>query len=404
MNRIFKYILCLFAALSFAACSGTVDPEQNGGDNNGDIPGGDINPGGDNTDKPAPGPEDVPEGVLRIFADKTKISADGSEEVTFTVMFGSEDVSNAKTLQLIRTFDGDEKYMAYGANKFSTTTAGTYKFRAKYYYGGNHLTDNEIEIVAEQFFSGEEKNYKSRYLGILFTSTGCTSCALSAKALKELQAEMPGEISVIAFHNHFQGTDPMTVPESAEFNAALGGFQGLPAFFWNMRKSSYFGGSATSSQFAESLAKEKTEYQAYSGVAVNTSYDKSSARLDVEIGITSNIPATFRYIVILVEDAIPAVGDHAQQSNSNLGDYKHDNAVRKVLTGTAGDKLNDNLPLNVGVEAKASKSVTLDAGWNVENMRVIVAAMTSDDGGYNGTVNNVNECKVGENGPYLYAD
>jgi hypothetical protein len=43
----------------------------------------------------------VPEGVLRIFADKTEISADGNDEVTFTVMFGSEDVSNAKTLQLI---------------------------------------------------------------------------------------------------------------------------------------------------------------------------------------------------------------------------------------------------------------------------------------------------------------
>ncbi len=379
MSRTFRNILCAVAALAFAACSGNIDVEK-------------------------PNPDEVPEGTLRIFADKTTIDADGNDQVTFTVMFGSEDVSNAKTLQIIRTFNGEEKYMAYGANKFSTTAAGTYKFKAKYFYGGNHVSDNEIEVVAEQFFSGDEKNYKRRYMGILFTSVGCTSCPSAAKALKDLQAKMPGEISVVAFHNHFQMSDPMTIPETAEFNAALGGFQGLPAFFWNMRKSSYSGGAANSSIFAESLEKEKAEYQTYSGVAINTSYDAASAKLDVEVGITSNVPAVFRYLVILVEDAIPAVGDHAQQSNSDLGDYKHDNAVRKVLTGTVGDKLNDNLPLNVGVEVKASKSVTLDAGWNAENMRVIVAAMTSDNGGHDWTVNNVNECKVGESVPYLYAE
>ena len=379
MSKIFRNILFAVSALAFAACSGNVDIEN-------------------------PGIDEVPEGTLRIFADKTTIDADGNDEVTFTVMFGKEEVSNSKTCRLIRTFNGDEKYMAYEANKFSTTAAGTYKFKAEYFYGGKHVSDNEVEIVANKFFTGEEKNYKRRYMGILFTSTGCTSCPLSAKALKELQEDMPGEISAVAFHNHFSGTDPMTVPETVEFNAALGGFQGLPAFFWNMRKSSYFGGAANSSAFAASLEKEKTEYQTYSGVAINTSYDKASAKLDIEVGVTSNLPAVFRYIVILVEDAIPAVGDHAQQSQTDLGDYKHDNAVRQVLTSTVGDRLNDNLPLNVGVEVKASKSVILDPSWNAENMRVVVAATTSEDSGKTWTVNNVNECKVGESVPYLYAE
>ncbi len=382
MTRIFRDILCAFAALSFAACSGTVDPGQDGDQGIGD----------------------VPEGVLRIFADKTAVSADGNEEVTFTVMFGSEDVSNAKTLQLIRIFDGNEKYMSYGVNKFSTTTAGTYTFKAKYYYGGNHVSDNEVEIVAEQFFTGEEKNYRRRYFGTLFTSTGCTSCPLSSKGLKELQEARPGEVSIAAFHMDFSMTDPMTVPETAEFSAALGGFQGLPAFFWNMRKSSYFGGSSTGLQFAESLKKEMTEYSTFSGVAVNTVLDKSGSKLDIEVGVTSNNPSVFRYLVILVEDAIPAVGEYEQQSNSRLDNYTHNNVVREVLTGVYGDKLNDNLPLEVGVEARAVKSVTLAKGWNAANMRVIAAAMTSEDGGYNWTVNNVSECKAGESVSYSYAE
>ena len=373
-----RYILSAISFIVLAACSGTVDPDS-----------------GTETKDPM---KDVPEGVLRIFADKTEISADGNDEVTFTVMFGSEDVSNAKTLQLIRNFNGDEKYMAYGANKFSTVTAGTYTFSAKYYYAGNNYTDNSVTVEAKPFFNGEEKNYKRQYLGTLFTSTGCNSCPLAAKGLKQLQADHPGEIILAAFHADMVVPDPMTIAETYEFQTALGGFQGLPAFFWNMREESYTGGSA----FSESFAEEKDAYDTYSGVAVETTYDEGSSKLDVNIGITSNVPSVFRYMVILVEDDIPAKGEYEQ--NGQNENYVHYNVVRKVLTNVTGEKINDNLPLTVGVEVKASKSVTLSKDWKPENMRVIVAAMTSEDGGYNWTVNNVNECKVGGSVSYLYEE
>ena len=376
--KLARYILSAISFIALAACSGTVDPDS-----------------GTETKDPM---KDVPEGVLRIFADKTEISADGNDEVTFTVMFGSEDVSNAKTLQLIRNFNGDEKYMAYGANKFSTVTAGTYTFSAKYYYAGNNYTDNSVTVKAKPFFNGEEKNYKRQYLGTLFTSTGCNSCPLAAKGLKQLQADNPGEIILAAFHADMVVPDPMTIAETYEFQTALGGFQGLPAFFWNMREESYTGGSA----FSESFAEEKDAYDTYSGVAVETTYDEGSSKLDVNIGITSNVPSVFRYMVILVEDDIPAKGEYEQ--NGQNENYVHYNVVRKVLTNVTGEKINDNLPLTVGVEVKASKSVTLSKDWKPENMRVIVAAMTSEDGGYNWTVNNVNECKVGGSVSYLYEE
>lgn len=379
MNKVFRYIGLAFSALALSACSGTIDTNEGKND-------------------PDAGKDQVPEGVLRIFADKTEISADGNEEVTFTVMFGSEDVSNAKTLQLVRSFNGEEKYMAYGVNKYSTVTAGEYTFSAKYYYAGNHFTDNSVVVEAKQFFTGEEKNYKRRYLGTLFTSTGCNSCPLAAKGLKKLQEENPGEITLAAFHADMTIPDPMTIAETYEFQSALGGFQGLPAFFWNMREDSYTGGSV----FTESFAVEQEAYDTYSGVAISTSYDASSSKLDVELGITSNMPAVFRYMIILVEDDIPAKGEYEQNGQSQ--DYIHYNVVRKVLTGVSGDKINDNLPLTVGVETKASKSVTLSKAWNAENMRVIVAAMTSEDGGFNWTVNNVNECKVGGSVSYIYEE
>ena len=365
MNRLLNVIAVFSTAiLSCVSCSGNVDPEQEE----------------DNV---------VPEGVLRIFADKTEISADGNDEVTFTVMFGSQDVSNEKTLQLIRIFNGDEKYMAYGANKFTTVTPGKYTFKAKYYYGGNHVTDNEVEIDAEQFFSGEEQEYERRYLGILFTSTGCNSCPLAADGLKKLQAEYPGEISLVAFHADMDIPDPMTIQETYDFKNALGGKSGLPAFYWNMNKETYTGGAT----FTDGFSALKQSYETFCGVKLSSDYDDQTRELKLQIGITSNNPVIFRYIAFLVEDNIPATGDYEQ--NGRGEDYIHNNVVRKVITSAVtGDKLNNGLPLTVGVESRIEKTLVLDSTWKPENMRVVVAAMASDDGGYNWIANNVNECKV----------
>lgn len=382
MSNLFRYIAAAFSAMTLFACSGTIDPEAGNDDVQGDPM------------------KEVPEGTLRIFADKTEISADGNEEVTFTVMFGSQDVSNARTIQLIREFNGEQKYMSYGANKFSTVAAGTYKFTAKYYYEGNHFTDNSVEIEAKQFFTGEEKSYKRQYFGTLFTSSHCNSCPLAANGLKRLQEANPGEIIIAAFHADMTMPDPMTITETYDLKNVLGGFSGLPAFFWNMRKESYTGGSV----FTESFSEEKARYQTYSGVAINTSYDKSTSKLDVEVGVTSNVSTAFRYMVVLVEDNIPATGDYVQ--NGQNDSYIHYNVVRDVLTSinTYGDKMNDNLPLTVGVEVKAKKSTTLAAGWNADNMRVIAVALTSADGGYTWSANNVAECKLGESVSYQYAE
>ena len=367
MTDMFKRIAYALIVLAVAACSGTVDPDA----------GASGNP-----------MEEVPEGVLRIFADKTEILADGNEEVTFTVMFGKEDVSNARTLQIIREYAGEEKYMAYGANRFSTVTSGTYKFTAKYHYGGSFYSDNSVTVEARQFFSGEEKAYAQRVLGVYFTSTGCTSCPSATKGIKALQAAHPGGLSVVAFHSHMGVvSDPMVIAETGLFNAALGGFDGLPRLFWNMRQGTHLIGP----DFTESYNEEIAAYEPQCGVSVSTDQNH------IDIGITSNIPAIYRYLVFVVEDGIVA-------DQTGDPDYVHDNVVRAVLTSETGDKINDNLPLTVGVEAKATETLEISPAWNKDNIRVIVAATTSTDGGYTFVVNNVAECRLGESVDYQYAE
>ena len=366
-----KRISYIFAILAFAACSGTIDPESQ-------------NPGG-TSGNPM---EEVPEGVLRIFADKTELTADGNDVVTFTVMFGKEDVSSAQTLVLIREYEGETKRMK-AANMFSTVTAGTYKFTAEYYYGGKFYTDNVVTVEAAPFFSGEAKEYSQRVLAVYFTSTGCTSCPAATKGLKAVQEANPDMISVVAFHSHMGAvSDPMTIAETTSFNAVLGGFDGLPRLFWNMRQGPHLIGPS----FTESYAEEIAAYTPQCGVSID-----ATAADQIKIGVTSNLPATYRYLVFIVEDGIVA-------EQTGVKDYVHNNVVRAVLTSEKGDKLNDNLPLTVGVESTATKSFTLSPDWNKENLRVVVAASTSIDGGYTFVVNNVAECKLGESVDYQYAE
>lgn len=367
VKGVFKYLAIAFAGLCALACRGTID---------------------DSTV--------VPDGVLRVFADKSEIKADGVEEVTFRVMFGSQDVTAESNCTLIRSLDGNQSYMAGGVNKFSTTAPGTYTFKARYYYAGAHYSDNEVEVVATPYFTGEEEQYLQRVLGVYFTSIGCTSCPTASKGIANLQQAYPGMISIVAFHDDMVVDDPMKIEETATFNAALGGFQGLPRLFWNMRTGTDIIGPV----FTDSYKDELNQYTPSCGVAVATSYDKATRKLDIELGIKSNIAAAYRFLLFLVEDDV----DGYEQAGVN-GSYLHQNVIRDVLVKSAsGEKINNGLPLPVGVEVKASKSAVLDQSWNADNMRVVVAAMLSSDGGFTFVADNVNECAVGSSVSYLYAE
>jgi hypothetical protein len=194
-------------------------------------------------------------------------------------------------------------------------------------------------------------------------------------------------ISIVAFHDDMVVDDPMKIEEIAVFKAAFGGFQGLPRLFWNMRAGTDIIGPV----FTDSYLEELGQYTPSCGVAVSAAYDENTRKLDIELGIKSNIPASYRYLIFLVEDDV----DGYEQAGVN-GSYLHQNVVRDVLVKAAsGEKINNGRPLPVGSEVKASKSVVLDQSWNADNMRVVVAAMLSSDGGFTFVADNVSECAVG---------
>ena len=334
----------------------------------------------------------VPEGVLKIFADKTSIAADGVDCVTFRVMFGSKDVSKEKTMKIVYTISGKNAEMSAGANTFSTAAPGEYVFKATLYSGGNHTSENEIKVTAAEVAG--QKSYFQKVIGEQFTSVGCVNCPSLSLNIKEVQAQMPGVLIPLSFHMDYNMADPMTIEATSLFYKAYG-MSGLPYFNINMRKQEG-GVSREPAGMISAIEDELEMYPATCGVAIETAYDSAAGKVTVTSKITSNVAARHKYHIFLLEDGISAT-----QSGAN-GDYIHNNVVRKMFApDITGMNINKKNPFTPGVEVTAVNSVELEKGWNPDNMRVVVIAMTTADGGVTFNCNNANECSLGGSADYI---
>ena len=323
-------------------------------------------------DEPTPDTTDpkteVPDGVLRIFADKTEIAADGADMVTFTVMFGKEDVSSARTLQLVRSVEGKDTYMNYGINTFSTTVATTYTFRAEFFREGvKHHTDNEVRITVNPATAGgDTKNYAQHILGLQFTSTGCVNCPMLSTNLKAIQAQKPGVMSVVSMHQNFNNVDAMSHPMTNIYYKQIKR-QGLPQFNANLIINDDYITIAGYEEIVRIMGLVEEEYPATCGVAAQS--ELADGKVKVTAKVTSNTPSVYRFQIFLVEDKVMDV----QEGYS--GYYEHNNVLRATASENVyGDALNEGVPMQVGVEASASRTITIPKGCVAENMRVVVAA------------------------------
>ena len=248
----------------------------------------------------------VPDGVLRIFADKSEIVANGSDVVNFRIMFGQEDVSTAKTLQLVRAYEGKETYMQYGISTFSSVVAATYTFRAEFFRDGvKHKSDNYVTVtVVPAQSGGTQALYVQRILGLQFTSTGCVNCPTLSTNLKVVKDQLPGPIalSVVSFHQNFNNVDDMTHPMTAAYYKQIKR-QGLPQFNANLIIDDDYITVSGLGEIVEILELVQQEYPATCGVAVESS-PVEGGKTTITAKVTSNIPATYRYQIFLVEDKV----------------------------------------------------------------------------------------------------
>ena len=244
--------------------------------------------------------------------------------------------------------------------------------------------------------------YQQKMVAMQFTSVGCVYCPTLATAIKSVQEKQPGKIIPVAFHLNYGDADPMALSDCEKFYKRVA-FEdeqaiSLPMLALNFRKGSQKIVSQEEKILSE-MAHQTEAYPASSGVAISTSYDKTSRKLEVTAKFISEVTQSAKYHIILVEDGIKY-----SQTGAETADYTHNNVFRYISSDNLkGADLNLGSPLTPGMEYQVTKTITLNKDWNPDNMRVVAVMLTPDDAaGKNFGCNNANECALGKSVDYLY--
>lgn len=238
--------------------------------------------------------------------------------------------------------------------------------------------------------------YAKKQIAMQFTSVGCVNCPFLADAIKDVQKNRPGEIIPVAFHIDYGGyADPMSLPMNTKFFDKVATGDGLPMFALNFQKSSQH----IINEYAKIVSEidlQADAYPAVCGVAVSTKSETGS--VEVTAKFRSDVAGIYRYHIFLVED-----GFEYYQQGADTDTYIHNNVLRAIASDNVmGSKLDAGNYLEPGKEYEVVKTMEISPDWNVENMRVVVAMLTTKDGGKSFIANNAAECAVGKSVDYAF--
>ncbi|MGN1210168.1 MAG: Omp28-related outer membrane protein [Candidatus Cryptobacteroides sp.] len=338
---------CILACVSIisASCSGTVDNSVS------DIP--------------------------VLTPDKTVITADGKDVVTFTVASAGVDVTSKSDVYCIQTGERLSK------KTFTTKEPGIYTFKAVY-------SDKESE---EKAVKAEEKQtvvsaYARQVCIMEFTGAWCAFCPDGYTKLNMLISgnEMYSKyVHMVGLHSKSGGDDPMAldVVEKiyADFKDPSGSALAFPSFVTDFREA---GGLTTNTDARNSLVNSFEEYPAHCGVSVSSKYDSAASKAEVAVKVTSELTSSYRLTVLVVEDRIKS-----PQKNGSMTDpeYPHRHVLRQILTATY--KGTDLGTVEKGTEVEKTFTIDVNPEWNLDETSVY--ALVLDNYGY---VNNMNLCKI----------
>lgn len=345
------------AALAVAGCSGT----------------GDVNM----------------DGALKLSADKEVIAGSGSDRATFTVTKGDAVVTGKADIYMISD-NGKQVRVKQTGNSFASRAEGTYKFEAVYTSDKEYVSD-AVTVKVEKYVS-EEVFYR-RLFAMQFTSTGCQACPSLTESLDNLPAKYAERLVRASFHTNFSASypDPMHIPVTFSYMVdLLNNPGGLPSFYLDMRPETRV--ISEQPKIIEQIESALVDYPAVCGVKTASVHNRDKDRLEITFTVKASLAGEYRIAPFIIENGI--VSD--QTGNAS---YVHNTTVRKALAlSLIGDKLG---AIEAGEETTKEYLVPLEAGWNTENLRVVVCVLDTVDG-KNFIGNNSDECGIDGQTDYMY--
>ncbi len=236
------------------------------------------------------------------------------------------------------------------------------------------LEDDEIKI-SFGVYNPEDEVKRQMYLVEEFTSHSCTNCPLGAYVL-ELMQELNDSIALACIHGNLESKDPFNNAEHDALNEyfAIGGW---PFASFNRNFSAYDGAVAVGIGYDDKMAASaaqnlldemvQTSIPAFATVNIATVVDGSNLNIKVSGQGSSQareILDAFSLTVYVLENGLVY-----RQKNLGVWDreYIHNNVIRKVATATNGD----DIQWSDGSQYENEYNVTIDEGWDIDNMHVI---------------------------------
>lgn len=287
------YFLPLLAALSFTACSGVVDPDEQQGDT------------------AAP---------YTLTVDKAQIESDGADMAVFTitdangtVLTDAAHIRNT-SFEIVET---GEVRSGMGSdedpNTFSSITDGTYTFKAMYL--GTYC-ENEVKVISRN--RAKYEKFHKNVLVYRFTATWCRYCPYMTEALDNVNDYTKDHSLVVQFH----GKDEFTLYEVADVSDYATGIYNTDGFPYCIY--SLVSGSAkrTVSDIQKNVKDVLYAYPAQTGIKVSSSL--TGDELTVTAEVSASVDGTYDLALAIVKDGCVPVQD------TEAYEKEYDNVLRGI--------------------------------------------------------------------------
>lgn len=294
-----KKFLYIAAVISFAACSGTIDPEQNP-----------VTP--PDEEENVPKPDQIPDEFVAPFtlsSDISEVEADGLSIVTFSLKdkYDREMLDDKKTLQNVNIISDAHIRVPRMSRTATFIDNGTFTFTATYL---GQSSDNTVQVKAVNRAKYEVFH---RNVGLFkATSVWCTACPALSQNLHGLSDNTKEHSVVLACHGDFNYEDPFSIyvgqtSLGAYLLSAFGG-SGWPTLVYDLATAE--SGSSGTSTLESNIYARRVAAPATCGIKV-VSVNVEGSVLKVKAALKTSTGGSYDLACAVLRDGLEYTGGYS---------------------------------------------------------------------------------------------
>ena len=376
-----KKLLFILSAAVLAACTGTIDPEDQNQDPN-------------QPEVEIPAEFTAP---FTLSVDKTEVEADGKDCVTFSLKdaYGREMLEDMKTLQSINIVSDKGVRVPRMTTTATFIANGTYVFSAKY---KGVKSENSIEVKAQN--RGKYEKFH-RNVGLFkCTSVFCSACPGMARDMHNFSEDAKDHSVVIAFHGNYDSSDPFSLyvqgQDLGSYVIGYFGGGGWPTLIYDLDEVLKYPYSTSSME--ATIMQRRINSPATCGIKVS-SVELEGTALKVKASLTSSEGGEYDLACAVLRDGLVYKGGFSMNG---------DGVYNEVAVALSESFLGYYKGETVAKDAEISEEFSFDFGDKVPSAEELkgfyVAVYAHRKTAKGSVVDNIVTCAYGQSVDYHLND